>query len=40
MDLSFLTQEISDLKEKGRYRYLRRMSTPQDAEIAIRDEGT
>jgi 8-amino-7-oxononanoate synthase len=35
MDLSFLTQKISDLKEKGRYRYLRRMSTPQEAEIAI-----
>ena len=35
MDLSFLTQEISDLKEKGRYRALRRMSTPQEAEIAI-----
>jgi glycine C-acetyltransferase len=35
MDLSFLTQEISDLKEKGRYRCLRRMSTPQETEIAI-----
>ncbi len=35
MDLSFLTREISDLKEKGRYRQLRRMSTPQEAEITI-----
>jgi 8-amino-7-oxononanoate synthase len=35
MDLSFLAQEISDLKEKGRYRHLRRMSTPQEAEITI-----
>ena len=35
MDLSFLAQEISHLKEKGRYRHLRRMSTPQDAEITI-----
>ena len=35
MDLSFLAQEISRLKEKGRYRHLRRMSTPQEAEITI-----
>ncbi len=35
MDLSFLAQEISHLKEKGRYRHLRRMSTPQEAEITI-----
>ena len=35
MDLSFLTQEISALKEKGRYRALRPMSTPQEAEIII-----
>lgn len=35
MDLSYLTQEISSLKEKGRYRYLRCLSTPQDAVIAI-----
>ena len=35
MDLSYLAQEISHLKEKGRYRHLRRMSTPQEAVIAI-----
>ena len=35
MDFSYLTEEISQLKEKGRYRYLRPLSTPQDAVIAI-----
>ena len=35
MDLSLLSGEISSLKEKGRYRSLRRVSGPQDAEIVI-----
>ncbi len=35
MDLSFITQEISGLQEKGRYRRLRRVSTPQDRTIVI-----
>ena len=35
MDLSFLDEEISALKAKGRYRFLRRVSGPQDAEIVI-----
>jgi len=35
MDLSFLTEEITALKEKGRYRFLRRLSSPQDARIVI-----
>ncbi len=35
MDLSFLEEEISALREKGRYRFLRRVSGPQDAEIVI-----
>ncbi|OGP84840.1 MAG: 8-amino-7-oxononanoate synthase [Deltaproteobacteria bacterium RBG_16_58_17] len=35
MDLTDIAQEISRLKEKGRYRCLRRVSTPQDAVIAI-----
>ncbi|HSL91434.1 MAG TPA: 8-amino-7-oxononanoate synthase, partial [Candidatus Limnocylindrales bacterium] len=35
MDLSFLSGEISLLKEKGRYRSLRRVSGPQEAEIVI-----
>lgn len=35
MDLSFLDSEIADLKEKGRYRFLRRLSTPQDARIVL-----
>ncbi len=30
-----ITQEISELREKGRYRRLRRVSTPQDAVIVI-----
>jgi len=38
MDLSFLSGEISSLKEKGRYRSLRRVSGPQDAEIVIDGE--
>ncbi len=35
MDLSFLDEEIGVLKAKGRYRFLRRVSGPQDAEIVI-----
>jgi len=35
MDLSLLDREIAALKEKGRYRFLRRLSTPQDARIVI-----
>lgn len=35
MDLHELAQELSSLKEKGRYRFLRRLSTPQDARITI-----
>jgi len=35
MSLSFLDEEIAALKEKGRYRFLRRLSTPQDARIVI-----
>jgi 8-amino-7-oxononanoate synthase len=35
MDLSFLTEELEALKGKGRYRSLRRVSGPQDAEIVI-----
>jgi 8-amino-7-oxononanoate synthase len=35
MDLSFLSGEIAVLKEKGRYRSLRRVSGPQDAVIRI-----
>ncbi len=35
MDLSYLSGEISSLKEKGRYRSLRRVSGPQEAEIVI-----
>lgn len=34
-DLSFLDREIAELKEKGRYRFLRRLSTPQDASIVL-----
>ena len=35
MNLFSITQEISELKEKGRYRGLSRVSTPQDAVIVI-----
>jgi biotin synthase len=35
MGLSFLDQEIVALQEKGRYRFLRRLSTPQEARIVI-----
>src|SRR5512134_1988533 len=35
MDPSFLSAELSALKGKGRYRSLRRVSGPQDAEIVI-----
>ena len=35
MDLSLLSGELSSLKEKGRYRSLRRVSGPQDAETVI-----
>ena len=35
MDLSFLAEEISGLKEKGRYRFLRRLSSPQEPRIVI-----
>jgi glycine C-acetyltransferase/8-amino-7-oxononanoate synthase len=35
MDLSFLDEEIGALKERGRYRFLRRVSGPQDATIVI-----
>jgi len=35
MDLSFLADEISGLKEKGRYRFLRRLSSPQEPRIVI-----
>jgi len=35
MDLSLLDREIADLREKGRYRSLRRLSTPQDARIVM-----
>ncbi|HEY7585493.1 MAG TPA: 8-amino-7-oxononanoate synthase [Candidatus Deferrimicrobiaceae bacterium] len=35
MDLSFLSGEIGELKEKGRYRFLRRVSGPQDAVVRI-----
>lgn len=34
-DLSFLDREIAELSSKGRYRSLRRLSTPQDATIVI-----
>ncbi|MBI5575204.1 MAG: 8-amino-7-oxononanoate synthase [Deltaproteobacteria bacterium] len=34
-DLSFLSDEIATLKVKGRYRFMRRVSGPQDAEIVI-----
>ena len=34
-DLSFLDREIADLRSRGRYRFLRRLSTPQDAVIRI-----
>ena len=35
MRLSFLDEEIDVLREVGRYRFLRRLSTPQDARIVI-----
>ncbi|HEU4949824.1 MAG TPA: hypothetical protein VFT11_03590, partial [Candidatus Deferrimicrobiaceae bacterium] len=35
MDPSFLSAELSALKGKGRYRSLRRVSGPQDAENVI-----
>ncbi|MBU0652566.1 MAG: 8-amino-7-oxononanoate synthase [Proteobacteria bacterium] len=35
MNLVSIAQEISTLREKGRYRCLRRVSTPQDAVIAL-----
>ena len=35
MRLSFLDEEIDVLREMGRYRFLRRLSTPQDARIVI-----
>jgi 8-amino-7-oxononanoate synthase len=35
MDLTFLSGEIEELKEKGRYRFLRRVSGPQDAVVRI-----
>ncbi|MBM2828711.1 MAG: 8-amino-7-ketopelargonate synthase [Actinobacteria bacterium] len=35
MDLSFLSEELEALKGMGRYRSLRRVSGPQDAEIVI-----
>src|SRR5512134_138709 len=35
MDPSFLSAELSALKGKGRYRFLRCVSGPQDAEIVI-----
>ena len=35
MELPFLDEEIVALKEKGRYRFLRHLSTPQDARIVI-----
>jgi 8-amino-7-oxononanoate synthase len=35
MDLSSFTQEISELREKGRYRRMRRVSTPQDTVVVI-----
>src|SRR5512134_2286904 len=35
MDPSFLSAELSALKGKGRYRTLRRVSGPQDAQIVI-----
>lgn len=35
MDLSALSAEIAALKDKGRYRFLRTVSGPQDATIAI-----
>ena len=35
MELPFLDEEIVALKEKGRYRFLRRLSTPQEARIPI-----
>ena len=35
MELPFLDEEIAALKEKGRYRFLRHLSTPQDARIVI-----
>jgi 8-amino-7-oxononanoate synthase len=35
MDLSFLSGEIAELKEKGRYRFLRRVSGPQEAVVRI-----
>jgi len=38
MRLSFIDEEIVALKEKGRYRFLRRLSTPQDARIVIEGE--
>jgi 8-amino-7-oxononanoate synthase len=38
MDLSFLSGELAALKAKGRYRSLRRVSGPQEAEIVIGGE--
>jgi len=35
MELPFLDEEIVALKEKERYRFLRRLSTPQEARITI-----
>ena len=35
MDFTGFEQEISGLKEKGRYRFLRRVSTPQEAVITV-----
>ena len=35
MNLVSIAQEISTLREKGRYRRLKRVSTPQDAVISI-----
>ncbi len=35
MDRSLLDRELDALKEKGRYRFLRRLSTPQDARIVL-----
>lgn len=35
MDLSLLDRELDALKEKGRYRFLRRLSTPQEARIVL-----
>jgi 8-amino-7-oxononanoate synthase len=38
MSLSFLSDEIAALKEKGRYRFLRRVFGPQEARIVIEGE--